>query len=253
MLGMYDMPEIHSANDAIWSAVRSAIGAGPAQLDRSSDFWEIWHSPDLVLGQTCGLPYRARLMGQVQKIATPDYALPGCPPGYYASAFVVREDSPFRSLTDLDGALLAFNEGMSQSGWAGPMSKLARQGIRPGGLLETGAHVRSLAAVAAGRADVTAADMQTIRLITQSGTMPAGLRQIGATDPTPGLPYICAPAQDAGRLRTALQDAIALPAAAPLGIAALVDIPEDVYAAVPTPPAPQDSGLPLRHLSDEAL
>ena len=71
MLGMYDMPAIQPANDRFWQAIRAHLGHGPETLTRDRDYWEMWQSPDLLLGQTCGLPYRSRLHGRVARIATP--------------------------------------------------------------------------------------------------------------------------------------------------------------------------------------
>ena len=120
MLGMYDMPEIQAANDRYWQAIRDRLGYGPASLSRDLDYWEMWQSPDLLLGQTCGMPYRTRLHDKVTLIGTPDFGLPDCPPGYYQSVIVARSEDTRDTLQDFDGARFAYNENMSQSGWAGP-------------------------------------------------------------------------------------------------------------------------------------
>ena len=64
-LPMYDMPHLRGAHDRYWTAIRDALGYGPDALTRGGDPWAEWQSPDLLLGQTCGLPYRARLHDKV--------------------------------------------------------------------------------------------------------------------------------------------------------------------------------------------
>lgn len=75
-LGMYDMPDLHAANDRLWTLIRQHLGFGPDTLSRGLDPWEIWQSPDLVLAQTCGMPFRTRLHRDVALIGTPDYGVP---------------------------------------------------------------------------------------------------------------------------------------------------------------------------------
>ncbi|MCU0912624.1 MAG: PhnD/SsuA/transferrin family substrate-binding protein, partial [Rhodobacteraceae bacterium] len=197
-----------------------------------------WLSPDLVLSQTCGLPYRTRLHGRVVRIATPDYGLPGCPPGYYCSHLVVRADDPRDRVEDFAGAPIAINSRDSQSGWAS-LAHMAPQ-LADSPILETGAHALSVSAVASGRADLAAIDAQTWRLLESEGAT-RGVRVIGSTPPTPGLPLIAAAGSDAGTLRDAVAGAIAALAPADravLGLRGLVDLPDAAYLAVPTPPLP---------------
>jgi hypothetical protein len=89
-LPMYDRPETVAANDRLWQAVRTHLGYGPDHLTRGGDAWDHWQSPDLIVSQTCGYPYRARLHGKVTLVGTPVLDLPDCPPGQYYSVFVAR-------------------------------------------------------------------------------------------------------------------------------------------------------------------
>ena len=61
-LPMYDRPETAAANDRLWQGVRTRLGEGPEHLVRAGDPWEHWQSPDLLLSQTCGLPFRSDFM-----------------------------------------------------------------------------------------------------------------------------------------------------------------------------------------------
>ena len=240
MLGMYDMPALQPANDRLWALVQEHLGTRPQPLDRTRDFWEIWQDPKLLLAQTCGMPYRTRLHGKVQLVGTPDYGLEGCPPGHYCSVIVARHDDS-RSLEALTTGVFAYNEALSQSGWAAPVTYLAGQGLEPDKLLETGGHALSAEAVAEGRADYASLDMLTWELLKEHSDLGDRLREVARTDPTPTLPYITAPGADAAQLAEAVRAAIAGLSEedrAALHLYGLVDIPTADYLAVPTPKGP---------------
>jgi len=225
-----------------WQGIRSALGYGPGTLARNVDFMETWQSPDLLLSQTCGMPFRTRLHGHVSLIGTPDYGLPGCRPGYYFSVLVVRADDKRQALTDFSGAKFAYNEALSQSGWAGPMIHLNRAKIRFDALVETGGHHASALAVAEGRADMAGLDALTWALLGEhESDLANNLRVIATTTPTPTLPYITAKGRDpvpvAAAVRVAIADLSDTDRRA-LHIKGLVDIPAQDYLAVPNPPGP---------------
>lgn len=244
-LGMYDRPDTAAAQDGLWALIRDALRArgqpAPEALTRGRDLWEVWQSPDLVLGHTCGLPFRARLAGRVTLVATPDYGVEGCAPGYYRSVLVVRADDPRRALADFDGGRLAVNEALSQSGWAAPQAHLAAAGVRMVPWGPTGSHAASGQAVAEGRADLAALDAVSWRLFRRAEPWAARLRVLEATAPTPGLPLIAAAGTDPEPLRTALAAAVAaLPEAEriALSLRGVVVLQPQAYTAVPLPPAP---------------
>ena len=240
-LPMYDRPEARAANDRLWQAVRDALGHGPAALTRGGDARADWLAPDLLLSQTCGLPYRTRLRGRVALLGAPDLGLPGCPPGHYRSLFVVRRDAQGARLADFTAQRLAYNEGGSQSGWAAPVLHARGLGLRFGRTVRTGAHADAARAVATGRADIAAIDAASWRLIRRHDDFADRLRVLDATAPTPGLPYVTAAARDPAPIRAALRRGIAAldpGSRAVLGLRALVDIPEGAYLRLPVPPPP---------------
>ena len=100
-LGFYDMAPVQHANDAFWSLIRQHLGCGPERMTRPDDLWPLWRSPDLLLGQTCSLPFRQHLHPDVTLVGTPDFGLPGCPPGHYRSLMVVREGDRLRTGVDI--------------------------------------------------------------------------------------------------------------------------------------------------------
>lgn len=241
MLGMYDMPALQPSNDRFWHLIRSYLGEGPASLTRDRDVWDVWQDPGLIVAQTCGMPYRTRLHDAVHLIGTPDYGLPGCPPGYYRSVIVARAEDR-RSLRELCEGTFAYNEALSQSGWAAPITHLSGLGLSPSALLETGAHALSAQAVAEQRADFASLDALTWSLLTEHGNLGEALQVVAATTPTPALPFITAKGRDRNWIARAVRSAIddlTEQDRNTLHIRGLIDIPAADYLAVPTPPTPE--------------
>ena len=241
MLGMYDVPQLAAANDRFWAAIRTELGDGPETLDRSRDFWEIWRDPDMVFSQTCGMPFRTALHGLVRLVGTPDYGLPGCAPGYYNSVIITCADAPGDRLSDFSGQRFGYNDSVSQSGWAAPMTHALQQDAHFDQLVQTGGHLASAKAVAEGAADIAGIDALTWSLIKRYQPLAQHLREIERTEPTPGLPYITAWRRDPAPIRDAVRNAIGSLSAEDRGqlhLHGLVQIPESAYLAIPTPPGP---------------
>lgn len=245
-LGMYDMAPMQAANDRYWALIAEALDVRVPLTRGAGAYWDAWQSPELILSQTCGYPYRARLHDRVTLVGTPEYGLPGCAPGYYCSVFVARKDDPRDGLAAFDGARFAYNEPLSQSGWAAPQTHAQGLGIHLPPTLQTGGHALSAAAVAEGRADIAALDALTWALL-QRHAPALPLREVAHTTPTPGLPYITAKHRDPAPIAAAIRDAIA--ALSPddretLHLKGLVTIPSASYLAVPIPPAPDHIAQP---------
>lgn len=244
-LPMYDRPENAAAHDALWQGVRAGLRAcgidAPETLDRETGLWEGWTDPALVLGQTCGLPFRTRLHRRVTLVGNLDYGLPDTPAGHYRSLFVTRGDEP-GEVADFAPRRFAYNQGDSHSGWAAPQIVAAGLGFRFAATLETGAHRASARAVAEGAADIAAIDWITWRGIERwEPELARALRILGPTEVAPGQALIAAPAADADASFAALEEAVA--ALSPidrdlLGIVGTTRIPAASYLAVPTPPGP---------------
>lgn len=245
-LPMYDRPETAAANDRYWALIRDGLRAhgiaAPDTLTRADDPWPVWQSPDLVLAQTCGLPFRARLHDQVQLVGTPDFGLPDCAPGFYNSVVITRADDD-RLPEALLRARVAINEGLSQSGWAALCDFAGGLGVTPSRPRLSGGHRNSARMVAEASADIATIDAQTWAMLTRHDPWAAILTVRARTRPTPALPYICAPGQDKKVIAGAVADAIA--ALAPgdralLGLKGLERIPAARYLAEPLPPDPGD-------------
>ena len=242
-LPMYDRPEAHSAHDRFWQAIRKNLGYGPEALTRDGTVWDHWASPELILSQTCGYPYRAHLHGKVTLIGAPDNRLEGCKPGEYCSVFIARKDDTRDEPIQFSGSVFAYNEPLSQSGWAAPAAYAKSRGFGFEILHRTGGHAASAEAVASGKADLAALDALTWRMVERSEKAAEELRVIAHTTPTPTLPYITALSQDPVPIREALRCAMSGLSDADrklLSIYGLVETPAHQYLSVPNPTPPQD-------------
>jgi ABC-type phosphate/phosphonate transport system substrate-binding protein len=252
-LGMYDFGPAQAANDRLWALIRDRLRSrgidAPEALNRGEHaYWDAWQSPDLLLSQTCGYPYRARLHDRVSYVGTPDYGVEGCAPGYYRSVFVARKDDPRRTLPHFDGARFAYNEALSQSGWAAPQTQAAKLGIHLPPAVQTGGHRLSAKAVAEGRADIAALDAVTHAMMQGHDPEADALRVVAHTDPTPGLPYITVTGRDPGPIFDAVTEAIVALTTDDrtcLRLKGVVKLAVADYLTVPNPPAPEQIAGPI--------
>ncbi len=212
VLPMYDWPEVRAETDLFWARLREGFRreglSAPEHLTRDRDLRSAWSDPSLLLGQTCGLPFVQGLA--VTLLGSGDYGVPGCAPGYYRSAVVVRADDPRRDLAAFRRARLALNGRDSQSGYAAILhhvAPLAEGGRFFGQGIVTGSHELSALMVAAGEADIAALDFISWRLF-QAFRPASGLRVLFLTDPTPGLPFVAAAGTDPERHHRVLAEAI---------------------------------------------
>lgn len=212
-IAMNDWPEVHAAWDGLWVLIRDAMRArdlpAPDALERTRPAREVWDDPGLALALTCGLPFVRGETGRARMLGAPDFAVPGCPPGHYRSAVVVRADDPREDLGAFRGAPLALNGPDSQSGAQAIMQALAEAGETGrffGTVTVTGAHEASAAAVAGGQADIAAIDWTTWRLVRAYRQSAAHLRVMTMTAPVPSLPFVTA--LDPMPARQAVADAV---------------------------------------------
>ena len=214
---MYDWPEISLATDTYWQALRESIKSRgfdvPETLTRQQDPLPLWRHPDLLLGQSCGLPYAQLLSPQVSLVGTPAYDV-GCGAGSYYSVILVHQDSSIKTLADLATARFGYNDLLSQSGFAAFFHLLKSEGFPPGFIkkrIKTGEHRQSVRALANDEIDVTAIDAITWELAKRHEPAATRLRVIRKTASTAGLPYITAkrPRRDVDRIHMAVIDAMA--------------------------------------------
>lgn len=256
-LPMYDLPELRWATDALWSAIVERLAArriaAPLALTRGPALRDLWTDPALLFSQCCGNPYVRHHRGRLRLVATPRYTAPGCDGPSYRSLLVARHDGRDRGLADFRGTVCAVNEWDSLSGWVALAAALPQAPDRFfRAALVTGAHVDSLAAVAAGHADIAAIDCVTQALLQRHRPAAlAGLRVIGETAAAPGLPYVTRRDADdnvVAALRDALHDALSDPALAAECDALLLDgiviLSDADYDAIPALPATRPPPVP---------
>lgn len=216
-LSMYDWPETRSATDAYWRALRDSLAnygfAAPSGLTRDSDPHACWRAPDLLLAQTCGLPYVAQLRGRVSIVGTPGYDI-DCGCGSYFSVLVVREAETAADLSAFAGECYAYSDRLSQSGFAAFHQAMRRAGHDPQrwkAAIRTGSHRESIRKVAGGAADIAAIDAVSWQLARRHEPAAAKLSVLGESPRTPGLPYITAIMERprVERLHLAVVDAMA--------------------------------------------
>jgi ABC-type phosphate/phosphonate transport system substrate-binding protein len=222
---MYDIPEVRAATDAWWRGIaaaleRAGLEAVPHALTRDSSI-DVWHSPQMLLSQTCGYPLTHELARVVALVATPAYSADGCSGADYCSLVVVSEDGHAAGLEDLRGAVCAYSRRHSHSGYnvlRAAIAPLAGGGAFFDRVVESGAHPASIELVATGKADVCAVDCVTHALMARyQPDALSGTRVMGRTERAPGLPYVTHAGvrdDDMSRLREGLRSACADPALA---------------------------------------
>ena len=232
ILSMYDWPEVRAQTDALWRELREAFRrkglASPDHLSRKDDTsdhlsfetWclDHWLNPNLVLGQTCGLPFSRFLRGKVNLLGSPVYDIDNRPDGHvceagdYYSLVVAAKAGAIRSMNDIDEIRqFAFNNLVSQSGFRAMVRAVRASGRSPewleGGLV-SGSHRNSIVAVAEGRADFAAIDAVSWRLATRHEPQAKSVVPIGITAITPGLPMISSQKLDPSTVGDAIEEAI---------------------------------------------
>ena len=241
-LMMYRRPQLEGAHNRYWGLIRKNLqDAGidsPEYLSQDAEEFYVWKNPDLVLSQTCGMPYRRWLHDKVALVGTPDFGVKGCPAGYYRSAIVVRKDDPRNDLVDFEDAVFAFNQTFSQSGYAAPYWHMKAKGVWFKNQTQTEQHLKSAKVVAYGNADIASIDAVSWRLMSRYGHFTRKLRVLEWTNPTPALPLITAQGNDAAAIFEAVKTAIAQLRPEDqkrLGIKGIVRISKDAYLSIPNP------------------
>jgi ABC-type phosphate/phosphonate transport system substrate-binding protein len=212
-LPMYDLVELRAAHDALWDAVVGAHGQGlPASLTHDDDVHALWHSPTMAVSQACGWPLVDELDGRVRLVgafAVDVSSAEGA--ARYRSHLLVRAGD---ELPDPATATAAVNSFASLSGWLSLVRAFpALDGDWPGGVIVTGAHVASLAALQDRSADVAAVDAVTHAHVARHRPhLLDGLAIVGAGPLIPCLPLIAnirATDEDVARLQEAFTAGVA--------------------------------------------
>lgn len=248
-LPMYARAENLAAHNTLWALIRDGLRAhgvaAPENLDQDAPVFDTWARPDLVLGQICNLPLRARLLDRVTIIGTLDYGLPDVAPGQYRS--VILSNSPIAPRPD-QPIRLAYNEGLSRSGWANALDWFEGHHLTLGSAIQSGSHRNSARLVAEGAADLAALDEITWRQMQRwDRSLTDGLHVLGHSAPGPGMTLITRQGQDPAPYTQAAAAAItALPdtVGQTLGLRGLVQVSPATFRSLSVPKDPA-SVLPI--------
>jgi len=199
LLPMYALPEMASANNAFWAALRQEVPGLPEHLSPAPPNLPIAIVPEIVFSQMCGYPLKKLYTGQYILLGTPLYDFPGCAIGpggmpTHRSFIITASTAPFASAADLRNRIFAVNGYDSNSGMNLPRRMFAD--IAGGanffsGVIVTGGHLNSMAAVASAAADAAAIDCVTYGFCTQyRPELTAQLRILAETPASPAIPFI---------------------------------------------------------------
>jgi len=170
----------------------------------------VYRAPRLLLGQTCGYPYRKQWAATHQAVCVAAFAVDGCAQTRYSSCFITPADGGVADLAAARGRRAAVNHPDSHSGMNALRHAIADlAGGRPffSEVLISHSHLASIDLVARGRVELAAIDAVTCQLHREHApAVHRRIRMIGQSAPATALPFI-APAATAG-VRPGIIDAL---------------------------------------------
>ena len=240
---MYERKETHLAILHFWNLIQKNLKKNgflaPYELKLGVDETSIWMDPNLVLSDTCGMPFRNFLHKKVKIVGTLDYGLDNCPPGYYRSCLVIRKSDTRKRLANFQEAVFSYNQNYSQSGFAAPLNYMKSLGLKFVNMRVSGSHLNSAIMVVNGDADITSLDGISWRLMQRYNKFTEKLKILCWTEPaTPSLPLITSLKNETNVIFDAVCEAIKeldTKNKDILSFHSIVNIPEKDYLAVKNP------------------
>lgn len=205
----------------VWVATRAGVPLTVMDQSDPTSLDELWQREDLGCAFMCGYPWAlSKDKPHLLAAPVPSPARYAGRPVYFTD-FIVRADSPYRTLADTFGGRIAYSTEHSHSGYNAPRFHLLayRTLARPTLYQEVlGPFVRQrpcLDAVVDGRADVAAVDGYGLELLGRHAPEVAGgVRVVESTIAAPSAPLVASRLIDAApreRLTGALLSAHAAP------------------------------------------
>ncbi len=247
-LPWYDLPETDAAQDSLWSTLarhlrREGMRDVPSRLSQTVPVPRIFTDPQLLLGQCCGYDLVYGFADSLSLVATPRYGAPGCTGSDYRSFVLVRDTSRAGDLEALRGSVCVVNSFNSHSGTNALRALVApfsRDSRFFSAVKVSGGHLKSLALLRAGEADVMAMDCVVHALLGRHRPEALqGTRILIRSEPAPAPPFITSAKTDpvtTDRLRTALANTMADPDCADARSAMLLDginvLPLETYGRI---------------------
>ena len=196
---MYDFPEVQDSTEKLLAALVEALEScnetAHVQTPDSSvhaELMKMWRSNDMVLSQSCGLPFMEELHQFVNVIGTPTWTDVSDEHGRYQTVIVVRESLDVSSVAELGGLRPVVSNTQSLSGWCSLGVAIAEvtndsSFVRP--FVQSGGHARSLQMLQDNNADFASIDAATFRLLKRHRPkLTNGLRLIGRGPVVPATP-----------------------------------------------------------------
>lgn len=223
-LPMYDGLTPKHDTDLFWGLFyKHSDLETPPTLNRTISSQEAWTSgTNLMLSQSCGYPVVKKYKEYVRLVGTPIYFAEGCEGTNYSSAVVASSNNySLYEILSRGSVTIAINSFDSFSGWLLLLSAIAdcasdtndfdlRQVIIK--IVVTGAHVKSMAAVREGIADIAAIDCVSLALARRHYShLTESIHVVGWSQHAPALPFIThrdASDDYVNSLRTSLKNAI---------------------------------------------
>ena len=198
---MYDFPEVQDSTEKLLAALVEALEScnetAHVQTPDSSvhaELMKMWRSNDMVLSQSCGLPFMEELHQFVNVIGTPLWTDVSDERGRYQTVIVVREALGISSIAEVQGMRPVVSNTQSLSGWCSLGVAIAEvtndpSFVRP--FVQSGGHARSLQMLQDNNADFASIDAATFRLLKRHRPkLTNGLRTIGHGPVVPATPII---------------------------------------------------------------
>lgn len=181
-LGMYPFAPLVPVWERLWAAVRREVPWVPTPLRWDGEVQDHWRDPSCAVAHACGWPVAAQLADLVDVVGAFTLTLDDAE-GYRYRSVLLATDTGALARAAAPGPdpdlVLAANSADSLSGWISLLAALGRPSW-PGPVRWTGAHVRSLAALRAGKAHLACIDSLTLaHLRAADPAVDAGLHVVG--------------------------------------------------------------------------
>jgi hypothetical protein len=196
---MYALPQVQKSLVTWWQQVLVELNKNQVAYHQKlkkveTDLYRHWLDPELFFSQTCGYPLTTVLKDRVKLIGTPVYDSSYSQQANYCSLLIVGSGDNGDTIEDYSGKRFAFNGLDSQSGFNAVKMYLTERSLPVpffGQNLQSGQHIKSIAMVSLGEADICAVDSISYSHIQRhQPRLLANVRVLDSTGFTPGLPFI---------------------------------------------------------------
>lgn len=198
---MYDFPEVQNSTEkllvALVGALESCNETAHVQTPDSSvhaELMNMWRSKDMVLSQSCGLPFMEELHQFVNVFGTPTWTDVSDERGRYQTVIVVRESLGVSSIAEVSGLRPVVSNTQSLSGWCSLGVVLSEVTTEPSFVqpfTQSGGHAMSLQMLHDDKADIASIDAATFRLLSRHRpALVKNVRVIGYGPLVPATPFV---------------------------------------------------------------